>query len=64
MSGGGIIIRRYTVLRTTANEPSLYGSLDSARQAIIDAISAKAPADVTASDVQALAVMVLIATYC
>lgn len=61
---GGIIIRRAKVLITAASDSSLYDSLPAPCKAAVDAIVAKAPADVTDHDLSVLAAMIQVAVHC
>jgi hypothetical protein len=64
MSGGGIIIQRFSVLKPAATDSSIYNSLPHPCKLTVDTICAKAPADVTDQDIQSLAAMILLATHC
>lgn len=61
---GGIIIQRRAVLVPTANDPSIYQSLNDDCKDRVDIIAAKAPGDTTAEDIQVLAALILVATHC
>ena len=61
---GGIIIQRRAVLVPAATDPSLYDSLPPTCKATVDAIVAKAPADVTDNDLAILAAMIQVAVHC
>jgi len=61
---GGIIIQRFTVLKPTATDPSIYASLNNDCKLKVDTICAKAPGAVTADDISMLAAMILVATHC
>jgi hypothetical protein len=64
MSGGGIIIQRFAVLKPAATDSSIYDTLPQPCKLTVDTICAKAPASVTEQDIQSLAAMILLATHC
>ena len=61
---GGIIIQRRAVLVPAANDPSIYQSLNNDCKDKVDAVTAKAPGDTTAEDIQTLGAMIHVATHC
>lgn len=61
---GGIIIQRRAAIVPTVTDPSLYDSLPPACKAVVDAIVAKAPADVTDIELSVLAAMIQVACHC
>lgn len=61
---GGIIIQRFSVLKPAATAPSIYGTLPTDSQLIIDGICSKAPGHVTVDDIQKLGVLIMLATHC
>lgn len=52
---GGIIIQRRAVLLPAAMDTSIYNYLSTEAKNAVEAIAAKAPADVTESDIHTLA---------
>jgi hypothetical protein len=61
---GGIIIQRYAAIKPAATDPSVYNSLPDPCKAVVDAIVAKAPADVTDNDLSVLVAMIQVAVHC
>lgn len=53
--GSGIIIQRRAVLLPAAMDSSIYGSLSDRMKDKVEAVNAKAPADVTEADIRTLA---------
>lgn len=64
MSGGGIILQRYSVIKPTVTDSSIYDSLPAPCKATVDAIVAKSAADITDNDLSVLAAMVQVAVHC
>lgn len=61
---GGIIIQRRAAIVPTVTDPSLYDSLPAPCKTAVDAITAKAPGDVTDADLAVLAAMIQVAVHC
>lgn len=62
--GGGIIIQRYSVIKPTVTDSSIYDSLPDSCKAVVDAITAKATGDITDNDLSVLAAMIQVGTHC
>ena len=62
--GGGIIINRRAAIVPAVTAPAIYDSLPAPCKAAVDAITAKAPGDVTDYDLAVLAAMIQVAVHC